>query len=128
MSLAHVNGKPQAWRGKYKAQPVIDPEFGRFDSKREHQRFHLLRMREKAGEIRNLKRQVSYALNVNGVQVGKIIMDFTYDEFTLEDLSPDYVAPKWTHIDEDCKGFQTPLSKLQHKLFAAIFGREIRIS
>jgi hypothetical protein len=126
MSLATVNGK--AWKNKYRAQAVVDPDHGRFDSKREHQRFHLLRMREKAGEIRNLKRQVPYAFVINGAQVGKIVMDFTYEEFTLEDLSPDYVAPKWAHIDEDCKGFQTPLSKLQHKLFAAIFGREIRIS
>jgi hypothetical protein len=123
MTLATVNGKQQQWRSKYRAQPVVDPEYGRFDSKREYQRFHLLRMREKAREIRNLKRQVPYALNVNGVQVGKIVMDFTYDEAINQ---PQAIG--WRHIDEDCKGFQTPLSKLQHKLFAAIFGREIRIS
>lgn len=126
MTLGAVNGK--TWKNKFRAQPVVDPDHGRFDSKREHQRFHLLRLREKAGEIRNLKRQVPYAFVINGVQVGKIVMDFTYEEKSIQRHSKDCFSSFWDHIDEDCKGFQTPLSKLQHKLFAAIFGREIRIS
>lgn len=125
MSLAIEGKKP--WRAnKFKAQPVQDPDFGRFDSKREHQRFHLLRLREKAGEIKDLKRQVPYTFNVNGKVVGKIVMDFTYRE--RRPLGTKLVPERWDHVDEDCKGYQTPLSKLQHKLFAAIFGREIRIS
>ena len=112
-------------RQKYGAVGVHDPEHGFFHSKREHRRFFVLRLREKAGEIRNLKRQVPYALNVNGQLIGKIVMDFTYDELT--DIGINQLS-QWQFIDEDCKGYQTDLSKWQHKLFKAVFGREIRLS
>lgn len=113
-------------RQKFGAVGVHDPEHGFFHSKREHRRFFVLRLREKAGEIRNLKRQVPYALNVNGQLIGKIIMDYTYDE--MRQSKVDKAVDVWVFVDEDCKGYQTDLSKWQHKLFKAVFGREIRLS
>ena len=113
MSLATVNGKQQPWRNKFKAQAVIDPEFGRFDSKREHQRFHILRLLQRQGTISGLERQVKYEINVNGEHICKYIADFTYTHqisgFTVE----------------DCKGFRTPEYKLKAKLLKAVFGWEI---
>lgn len=104
------------WKAnKFKAQPVVDPDYGRFDSKREHQRFHILRMMEKAGHIQGLKRQVPYELNVNGEHICKYIADFTYMDMTEGK----------GFVTEDCKGFRTPEYKLKAKLFKAIFGREI---
>lgn len=125
MSLTIERKTP--WKAnKFRAQAVVDPEFGRFHSKREHQRWHLLRLREKAGEIKDLNRQVPYTFNVNGVVVGKIVMDFTYLE--RRPIGTKLAPERWDHIDEDCKGYQTDLSKLQHRLFEAIFGRRIRLS
>lgn len=124
MSIATVDYRKQFWKGarknKHNAQGVHDPEFGFFHSKREHQRFYVLRLREKAGEIRNLKRQAPYQLIVNGALIATIKMDFVYEERAAPNL--------WTLIDEDSKGFQQRDSKITQKLFEAIFGRKIRLS
>ena len=128
MTLANFTKRTlwKAKRNKMNAVQVHDPVHGLFHSKREHARFHLLLLRQRAGEIKDLQRQVPYSLNVNGKLIGKVIMDFTY----LEKLpfGTKLVPQKFEHIDEDCKGYQTDLSKWQHKLFAAIFGREVRLS
>ena len=130
MTLANFTKRTpwKAKRNKMNAVQVHDPEHGLFHSKREHQRFHVLRLRERAGEIRSLKRQVPYLLEVNGKLVGKLIMDFTYDELVTELPSGVPCNAQWQFVDEDCKGYQTDLSKWQHKLFEAIFGRSIRLS
>lgn len=49
-------------RSKHKNIPVIDPEHGRFDSKWEHACWMNLVVRERAGEITELRRQVRYEL------------------------------------------------------------------
>lgn len=113
MTLTITGGKTWKTTSKYRAQPVVDPEHGRFDSKREHQRFHLLRLRERAKEIRGLQRQVPFALNVQGHLICKYIADFTYTE-------------NGQFVVEDAKGFRTPEYRLKKKLMLAIFGWEIR--
>lgn len=129
MTAAEFNtlqAMPAPKANKYGAVPVNDPEHGFFHSQHEHRRFHILRLMERAGQIKDLKRQVPYLLVINGVVVGKIVMDFVYMERTGRLLTGG--EPEWVHVDDDAKGDQTPLSKFQHKVFAAIFGREIRIS
>lgn len=114
MSLAHVNGKPQQWRGKYKAQPVIDPEFGRFDSKREHQRFHVLRLMERCGEIRNLERSPRFDLIVNGIKCGFYKADFAYfknEKRVIEDVKSEPT--------------KTPVYRLKKRIVEALYGVEI---
>jgi hypothetical protein len=114
MTLTHVNGRAQQWRSKYKAQPVVDPEHGRFDSKREHQRFHLLRMREKAGEIRNLERSPRFDMIVNGIKCGFYKADFAYFENNKR-------------IIEDVKSepTRTPVYRLKKRIVEALYGVQI---
>jgi len=60
-----------------------------FDSKREAARFAELRRLERAGQITNLERQVTYDLTVAGVRIGRIKPDFRYrrgGELVVEDV------------------------------------------
>ena len=98
---------------KYRAQPVVDPEHGRFDSKREFLRFCVLRLMERSGEISGLARQVKYRIEVAGTHVCDYVADFTY---TTRDGK---------FVVEDAKGFRTPEYRLKAKLYKAVFGREI---
>lgn len=50
------------------------------DSTKEFNRWQVLGQRERAGEIRSLRRQVPYALVINGVLVCQYIADFVYSE------------------------------------------------
>jgi hypothetical protein len=50
----------------------------RFDSAKEARRWRDLTAEERAGDITNLERQVSYDLHVAGVKIGRIIPDFRY--------------------------------------------------
>lgn len=72
-----------------------------FDSKREAARYQELCLLQKAGEIRNLKLQVSFPLHAEGGElVGHYLADFTYDEWDGE---------QWRSVVEDVKGFATEL-------------------
>ncbi len=66
------DGKHRCKRHKYNATPqVVDGE--RFDSTREMARWRELQLRERAGEIQDLQRQVTYLLEVNGYPICKYI-------------------------------------------------------
>ena len=54
----------KAWKNKYRAQPVVTDE-GRFASKKEYADWCALKLREKAGLISHLERQVKFPLSVN---------------------------------------------------------------
>lgn len=62
---------------KYGAIPTTVGDI-RFDSRREATRWLELCWLEKAGEITALERQVTYALTVKGVSIGKVVPDFRY--------------------------------------------------
>lgn len=91
----------------------------RFDSKREAARYLELLAREQAGEIRDLRLQVRYRCEVNGVHVCDYIADFCYYE-RAED------GHTWRPITEDVKGYRVPVYRLKAKLVRACFGIEIR--
>lgn len=92
-----------------------------FDSKREAARWTELRLLERAGQIRNLERQVSYALTVNGVKIGTYRCDFAY-----EDRKTDCDLMVWfVPVVEDVKGMLTPMYRLKKKLMKALHGVEI---
>lgn len=86
----------------------------KFDSKGEAAHWFTLKIRERAGEITELQRQVTYRLEVNGQIICKYIADYAYKENGV-DICADY------------KGVVTAEFRLKAKLFKAIYGRDILI-
>lgn len=82
----------------------------RFHSTWEADRYSQLKIQERIGEISELKLQVPYNLEVNGMLVTKYIADFTYV----------HVANGF--IVEDAKGFKTPEYKIKRNLMEAVHG------
>lgn len=99
-------------RNKFGAvKTTVDGEV--FDSKGEAAWFLGLKAREKAGEIRRLRRQVKYALEANGVQVASYVADAVYEEKQ---------AGKWVEVVADFKGTRLPIFNLKARIFAANYG------
>lgn len=88
-----------------------------FDSKREAARYSQLRLLEKAGQIRNLRRQIKYPIDVNGHKVCTYWADFCYEELH---------KTRWVEITEDVKGHRTPIYNLKKRLMRAVWGIDIR--
>lgn len=114
--------KPNKYRAKR-----IQYEGMTFDSTKEMRRWIDLRLLERAGKIRQLRRQVPFTIVINdepvkiksagypnGRQV-KYIADFTY----VEDNA---------YVVEDVKGKDTQLSRLKRALVEAIYGHEVRLT
>lgn len=105
-----------------------------FDSLSERRRWNELLLLERAGLIRNLRRQVVFPLVIKGV--GPILIrsprykngrsavytaDFCYEESREGGLD-------WREVIEDYKGFQTDIARLRIAVVEAIYGIEIRIT
>ena len=86
----------------------------RFDSKAEAKRWGELRLLERANQIRDLERQVTYRLEVNSELVSRYVADFRYF---------DRARSEW--VVEDVKGVRTPEFKLKAKLMKAIHRIEV---
>ena len=88
----------------------------RFDSVKEANRWHTLRLLERAGYIRDLKRQVRIPLEGKAGPIrfkpsnraAVYVADFAYHD-----------VPKGVDVIEDTKGFQTPEFKLKRAVLAA---------
>lgn len=98
---------PAKYRSK---ETVVDGTT--FDSKHEAERWSINLIREKAGQISGLKRQVKIPLTVNRTHCGYLIVDFAYIENGVT-------------VYEDAKGFKTPLYRLKKRLVKAIHRIEI---
>jgi len=86
-----------------------------FDSKKECDRWRYLCMAQQAGEIKDLKRQVKFELNVNGQRICSYIADHTY-------------VRKGVCVVEDVKSPATRKNRayrIKAKLLKAVFGVEI---
>lgn len=92
----------------------------KFHSKAEAARYQELVLLQKAGHIKDLERQVTCPLEVNGVLVANYIADFEYYE-----KSP---IGRWELVVEDLKGYETDVFKLKAKLFKAVYGFGLRIT
>ena len=103
--------KPQ---NKYKNQK-IKREGMTFDSQREYYRWRDLKILERAGEIKDLKRQVKYELipKQEGERAVSYIADFVYKD--KEGLT----------IVEDTKGVRTPEYIIKRKLMLYLKGIKI---
>jgi len=87
-----------------------------FDSKLEHRRYCELKLLRDAGEIEDLRVHESFNIEVNGVKICRVELDFTY---------LDTRTKKWVY--EDTKGMDTPVSKLKRKLLLACHGIEVTL-
>lgn len=107
---------PPAKPSKYLNVKVTDVRGVVHDSGGEYRHWEELKLRECAGEIRNLRRQVPYALVVNGVLVCQYLADFVYEEGAAT-------------IVEDSKSPRTrtlAAYRLKSKLMKAIHNIEVR--
>jgi hypothetical protein len=119
--LVEEEGRRQ---NKYRAIPVQDEVYGYFASTGEHRRWYELLRLQELGEIAGLKRQVPYALVVNGVPICGYVADFTYREFVA---APPAGVAHWEPIVEDYKpGMRTEAYKIKRSLMLACFGITIR--
>jgi hypothetical protein len=105
-------------RSKYLAKKItIDGDT--FDSIAEGRWYQNLKLMQRAGAIRNLRRQVRYDLHgLDGSVIATLILDAVWEE--LHD-------GEWIEQPSDHKGMETPISRLKRKLFAAEYGSAIRI-
>lgn len=94
---------------KYKNRPVrVEGVF--FASQLEADHYRELQLLQQHGAISELKRQVPFALVVNGHKITTYVADATY-----RDQSGNLVVV-------DCKGFATPEYKLKRSLMKAVHG------
>jgi len=104
--------KQQRRPQKFGAQPVTTEE-GHFASQREHQRWCVLKLMQRAGQISNLERQVQFSFDVNGHHIAKYVADFIYFE-------------NGERVVEDSKGVATDVYRLKRKLLRALYGITIK--
>ena len=103
---------------KYRAKGTHTPD-GYFDSKGELRRWGELKWLEKAGEIKNLQRQVVFKFEVNNELITTYKADFQYDDTST-------ALP----VVEEFKGYWTAEAKIKARLFKALYGDryEFRVS
>lgn len=110
-------------------------EWVRFHSIHEAKRWVYLKGQERAGKVRNLRRQVKFPLLVtrpDGLkeQIATWTCDFDYERVrehaggTAEALA-DVLLPQWVHVTEDAKGFRTEIYKRSKAHWEAQHGRSI---
>ena len=98
----------KARKSKYRAQPVVTDE-GRFASKKEWADWCALKVREKAGLISDLERQVTFALSINNQKICSYVADAVFVDTTTKQ-----------RIVADSKGVSTPVFKLKKRLMKAL--------
>lgn len=108
------NAKPKYGNKKTELDGIV------FDSKREAARYQQLKLLERGGLIRDLKIQVPYRLEVNGLLICKYIADFTYEE------RHPTLAAGWLPVTEDSKGFPNDRWPMKRKLMRACHGIQVR--
>jgi hypothetical protein len=92
-----------------------------FDSKREANRYCELKLMERAGEIKDLRRQVRYEINQPYEIAGKKIKGIYYvADFVY------YDNEKCEPVIEDVKGVRTDVYKIKKKLFESKYKIQIR--
>ena len=116
--------REKVYGAKYHNKKVVDGDLT-FDSKKEYARWKELQLLQKAGEIRDLKRQEKFCLipalsGGNGKAAQRAvnyIADFVYWE-------PEGLH--WRQVIEDVKGMKTDVYRLKKKLMRWRYGIEIR--
>lgn len=111
-----------------------------FDSVSELRRWKTLQQWQLAGDIKNLRRQVSYPLIINDTLLdarpiltptGKTACykaDFVYERRQGIDMRPGAVNYEWTEIIEDHKGYHSREAQFRIAVFEAIYGVKVLIT
>lgn len=71
-----VANKPASGKNKYRAKPVRDGDGKYHASTKEYNYYQQLLLRKKAGEISEIKTQVSFRLELNGIFITSYRADF----------------------------------------------------
>lgn len=107
---------------KYRNQPTMwedaDGTMIRFDSKREAKAWSELKVREKAGDVAELRRQVPYELKVGEKVIGKLILDMVYFDCHVKEM---------IYADVKSPATITQLFKWKKKHFEAQYGLKITL-
>lgn len=112
-------GKPSKYRNvKQQLDPAAFPEAGErsFDSKKEAAEAMRLIVEQRIGNIRNLRFQVPYRIDINGKHICRYIADFVYETKS---------GDEWTTVVLDAKGVETDVYRLKAKLMKAVHGVSI---
>lgn len=107
---------PKAKPPKYGNRKVTDAEGNVHDSTKEFRRWQELELRERAGEISDLRRHVPYALVVNGILICSYEADAVYRDgaaLIVEDTKSEPTRKKREY-------------RIKVKLMAAIHGIQVR--
>jgi hypothetical protein len=92
---------------------------GVYDSKKESKDAFALIIREKAGEIRDLKKQVTFILMEGFTLNGKKYRPITYvADFVYTDVKT------LKSIVHESKGFKTEVYRIKKKLFLKLYGEQ----
>ena len=86
-----------------------------FDSGHEANRYLILRDMLRLGEIKNLRWQVTYTLEIEGQKICDYRADFVYEDALTGET-----------VVEDAKGVRTPVYRLKKKLMKAILNIDIQ--
>jgi len=86
-----------------------------YASIKESKRAFQLKLMQEAGQIRNLREQVSYLLipKQEGERACKYVADFVYEAWN---------TAIWLPVVEDCKGYRTEIYKIKRKLMLMVHG------
>ncbi len=109
--LKQMGKQPAAKPSKYRnVKTTVDGEV--FDSKREAARWHELQLRERAGQISELRRQVVFALHApvirdDGEALGMAVVSTYVADFVYREHGQ--------LVIEDSKGVRTAVYKLKRK-------------
>lgn len=100
---------------KYRNKKIIVDGI-KFDSKLEARRWQELDLLQKAGKIKDLRRQIKFELQPKYKKNGKTIQSINYiADFVYYDLN------KKKFIIEDTKGYRTEIYKLKKKIFEYVY-------
>lgn len=115
LTAAEYRAQPKPKRNKFNARKT-EVDGITFDSALEARYYRNLKLMEKAGVVYGVERQVEYAIEINGKRCCKYLADFRF-----YDKEQDRVRVI------DCKGMDTPVSKLKRRLVAAAHGVEVEV-
>lgn len=88
----------------------------KFDSQLEANRYCELKILERAGEIKDLRRQIKFELQPSYIKNNKSIQPINYiADFVYYDVN------KKKFIVEDTKGYKTETYKLKKKIFEYVY-------
>lgn len=106
----------KAEASKYKNRPTM-VDGVRYASKKEANRHAELKLLERAGSARNIRRQVQYAIAIHGQHICTYRADYVYEE---------RLKGGWVEFVEDVKGYKTPEYRLKKRLMKVVLGITLR--